>query len=101
MPVLRLEKTSQFFLCFQFVATYVHVASMQLQFYTYIIIYIPCAKDIQFCLSSRYEVLTVRKGGVLDPTQVKQLSWNPRVFLHAGFLSDEECDHLISVVINI
>ncbi|XP_065878152.1 probable prolyl 4-hydroxylase 6 [Euphorbia lathyris] len=30
-----------------------------------------------------------------DPTRVTQLSWRPRAFLYEGFLSDEECDHLI------
>ncbi|KAF4353598.1 hypothetical protein F8388_017773 [Cannabis sativa] len=32
----------------------------------------------------------------IDPSRVVQLSWRPRVFLYEGFLSDEECDHLIS-----
>nr|XP_011470346.1 PREDICTED: probable prolyl 4-hydroxylase 12 isoform X1 [Fragaria vesca subsp. vesca] len=31
----------------------------------------------------------------IDPSRVVQLSWRPRVFLYEGFLSDEECDHLI------
>ncbi|CAK9185042.1 unnamed protein product [Ilex paraguariensis] len=34
----------------------------------------------------------------IDPSRVVQLSWRPRVFLYRGFLSDEECDHLISLV---
>ncbi|KAK9143752.1 hypothetical protein Syun_013152 [Stephania yunnanensis] len=33
----------------------------------------------------------------VDPSRVVQLSWHPRVFLYRGFLSDEECDHLISL----
>ncbi|KAJ7969934.1 putative Prolyl 4-hydroxylase alpha subunit [Quillaja saponaria] len=33
----------------------------------------------------------------IDPSRVVQLSWQPRVFLYKGFLSDEECDHLISL----
>ncbi|WOL03973.1 hypothetical protein Cni_G12693 [Canna indica] len=33
----------------------------------------------------------------LDPTRVIQLSWRPRAFLYKGFLSEEECDHLISL----
>ncbi|KAF3432969.1 hypothetical protein FNV43_RR24071 [Rhamnella rubrinervis] len=33
----------------------------------------------------------------VDPSRVVQLSWRPRVFLYKGFLSDEECDHLISL----
>ncbi|XP_011084431.1 probable prolyl 4-hydroxylase 12 isoform X1 [Sesamum indicum] len=34
----------------------------------------------------------------IDPSQVIQLSWQPRVFLYRNFLSDEECDYLISWV---
>ncbi|XP_068647322.1 probable prolyl 4-hydroxylase 6 isoform X2 [Aristolochia californica] len=30
-----------------------------------------------------------------DHSQVFQLSWHPRAILYKGFLSDEECDHLI------
>ncbi|KAM7504770.1 hypothetical protein LguiB_003674 [Lonicera macranthoides] len=33
----------------------------------------------------------------INPSRVSQLSWRPRVFLYRGFLSDEECDHLISL----
>lgn len=33
----------------------------------------------------------------LDPSRVVQLSWQPRVFVYRGFISDEECDHLISL----
>ncbi|CAI0546611.1 unnamed protein product [Linum tenue] len=35
----------------------------------------------------------------VDPSRVISLSWRPRVFLYQGFLTDEECDHLISLVI--
>uniref|UniRef100_A0A0D6QZA4 procollagen-proline 4-dioxygenase n=1 Tax=Araucaria cunninghamii TaxID=56994 RepID=A0A0D6QZA4_ARACU len=31
------------------------------------------------------------------PTKVQQISWKPRAFVYRGFLSDEECDHLISL----
>ncbi|PIN22264.1 Prolyl 4-hydroxylase alpha subunit [Handroanthus impetiginosus] len=34
----------------------------------------------------------------IDPSQVIQLSWQPRVFLYRNFLSEEECDYLISWV---
>ncbi|KAJ7521897.1 hypothetical protein O6H91_19G073400 [Diphasiastrum complanatum] len=34
-------------------------------------------------------------GVAIDPSRVTQLSWNPRAFLYKGFLTDEECDHLI------
>uniref|UniRef100_A0A7I4BY86 procollagen-proline 4-dioxygenase n=1 Tax=Physcomitrium patens TaxID=3218 RepID=A0A7I4BY86_PHYPA len=43
------------------------------------------------------------EGGVIqqvsriDPTRVKQLSWKPRAFLYSNFLSDAECDHMISL----
>ncbi|KAF5191763.1 Prolyl 4-hydroxylase alpha subunit protein, partial [Thalictrum thalictroides] len=33
----------------------------------------------------------------VDPSQVIQLSWRPRLFLYRSFLSDEECNHLISL----
>ncbi|KAJ6958837.1 prolyl 4-hydroxylase 7 [Populus alba x Populus x berolinensis] len=32
-----------------------------------------------------------------DPTRAAQLSWQPRAFVYKGFLSDEECDHLIDL----
>ncbi|CAN0891741.1 Probable prolyl 4-hydroxylase 12 [Linum grandiflorum] len=32
----------------------------------------------------------------MDPSRVVSLSWRPRVFLNEGFLTDEECDHLIA-----
>ncbi|GMI98193.1 hypothetical protein like AT3G28480 [Hibiscus trionum] len=32
-----------------------------------------------------------------DPTRVTQLSWHPRAFIYKGFLSSEECDHLITL----
>ncbi|KAG1347556.1 Prolyl 4-hydroxylase 2 [Cocos nucifera] len=32
-----------------------------------------------------------------DPKRVTQLSWSPRAFLYRGFLSYEECDHLIKL----
>ncbi|KAF7802916.1 putative prolyl 4-hydroxylase 7 [Senna tora] len=43
-------------------------------------------------------VLRLNRDGssvVVDPTRVTQLSWRPRAFLYKGFLSEEECDHLI------
>ncbi|KAK9107853.1 hypothetical protein Syun_023864 [Stephania yunnanensis] len=36
-------------------------------------------------------------GAGFDPTRVTQLSWQPRAFLYKGFLSDEECDHLVEL----
>ncbi|XP_044504839.1 probable prolyl 4-hydroxylase 12 [Mangifera indica] len=37
------------------------------------------------------------KVNKIDPSRVIELSWQPRVFLYSGFLSDEECDHLVSL----
>ncbi|CAL4920927.1 unnamed protein product [Urochloa decumbens] len=36
-------------------------------------------------------------AGRFDPTRVAHVSWHPRAFLHEGFLSDAECDHLIAL----
>ncbi|KAI5057397.1 hypothetical protein GOP47_0027412 [Adiantum capillus-veneris] len=33
----------------------------------------------------------------IDPTKVINLSWKPRAFLYKGFLTEEECDHLIEL----
>jgi len=33
----------------------------------------------------------------VDPSRATQLSWSPRAFLYKGFLSNEECDHLITL----
>lgn len=33
----------------------------------------------------------------IDPSQVINVSWKPRAFLYKGFLTEEECDHLISL----
>ncbi|KAJ6811568.1 prolyl 4-hydroxylase 2 precursor [Iris pallida] len=38
-----------------------------------------------------------RGDALLDPTRVTQLSWRPRAFLYMGFLSHQECDHLIAL----
>ncbi|KAB1204844.1 Prolyl 4-hydroxylase subunit alpha-1 [Morella rubra] len=37
----------------------------------------------------------------IDPSRVVQLSSQPRVFLYMGFLSDKECDHLISLAYGV
>ncbi|CAM8976451.1 unnamed protein product [Rhodiola kirilowii] len=37
------------------------------------------------------------KKYTIDPSKVSQLSWHPRAFVFRGFLSDEECDHLIEL----
>ncbi|GKV39089.1 hypothetical protein SLEP1_g46904 [Rubroshorea leprosula] len=34
---------------------------------------------------------------IINPSKVKQISWKPRAFVYEGFLTDLECDHLISL----
>lgn len=34
---------------------------------------------------------------IINPSKVKQVSWKPRAFVYEGFLTDEECDHLVSL----
>ncbi|PIA44680.1 hypothetical protein AQUCO_01700346v1 [Aquilegia coerulea] len=36
-------------------------------------------------------------AAIVYPSKVKQISWKPRAFVYQGFLTDEECDHLISL----
>ncbi|CAN1144430.1 Probable prolyl 4-hydroxylase 4 [Linum perenne] len=36
-------------------------------------------------------------SSVIDPSKVKQVSWKPRAFVYQGFLTDLECEHLISL----
>ncbi|XP_038903083.1 probable prolyl 4-hydroxylase 4 [Benincasa hispida] len=36
-------------------------------------------------------------SSIVNPAKVKQISWNPRAFVYEGFLTDLECDHLISL----
>ncbi|KAK4283570.1 hypothetical protein QN277_000507 [Acacia crassicarpa] len=36
-------------------------------------------------------------SSIVDPSKVKQISWKPRAFVYEGFLTDLECDHLISI----
>uniref|UniRef100_A0A7N0V1B9 procollagen-proline 4-dioxygenase n=1 Tax=Kalanchoe fedtschenkoi TaxID=63787 RepID=A0A7N0V1B9_KALFE len=45
----------------------------------------------------RPEVNHSLNKGAVDPSRVTQLSWHPRAFVYRGFLSDEECDHLIAL----
>ena len=35
---------------------------------------------------------------IVHPTRVEQISWKPRAFVYKGFLSNEECKHLISLM---
>ncbi|CAA6669048.1 unnamed protein product [Spirodela intermedia] len=36
-------------------------------------------------------------ASVINAARVKQISWKPRAFVYEGFLTDEECDHLVSL----
>ncbi|KAB2085156.1 hypothetical protein ERO13_A05G362700v2 [Gossypium hirsutum] len=58
---------------------------------------------LQSCLVSadiNGSVLKMKTGTSsvpFDPTHVTQLSWRPRAFIYKGFLSSDECDHLITL----
>ncbi|MBA0726219.1 hypothetical protein Golax_002061 [Gossypium laxum] len=58
---------------------------------------------LQSCLVSadiNGSVLKMKTGTSsvpFDPTHVTQLSWHPRAFVYKGFLSSDECDHLITL----
>ncbi|KAA8530295.1 hypothetical protein F0562_005004 [Nyssa sinensis] len=43
------------------------------------------------------KLTTGASSAPFDPTRVTQLSWRPRAFIYRGFLTDEECDHLINL----
>ncbi|KAJ9537270.1 hypothetical protein OSB04_030003 [Centaurea solstitialis] len=36
-------------------------------------------------------------SSIINPSKVKQVSWKPRAFVYEGFLTEEECDHMISL----
>ncbi|XP_059649146.1 probable prolyl 4-hydroxylase 4 [Cornus florida] len=36
-------------------------------------------------------------SAVVNPAKVEQISWKPRAFVYRGFLTDDECNHLISL----
>ncbi|XP_071940336.1 prolyl 4-hydroxylase 2-like isoform X2 [Coffea arabica] len=42
-------------------------------------------------------VATSWSSSIINPSKVKQISWKPRAFVYKGFLTDEECNHLISL----
>ncbi|URE00848.1 prolyl 4-hydroxylase, partial [Musa troglodytarum] len=46
----------------------------------------PLLQQDSFALSSHF-----------DPSKVIQLTWHPRVFFYEKFLTDEDCDHLITL----
>lgn len=50
---------------------------------------------------TKSSVLKLVTGGgsssIIDPTRVTQISWRPRAFIYRNFLTNEECDHLITL----
>ncbi|KAK4365922.1 hypothetical protein RND71_013802 [Anisodus tanguticus] len=36
-------------------------------------------------------------SAIINPSKAKQISWKPRAFVYEGFLTDEECNHLIAL----
>ncbi|XP_044480222.1 probable prolyl 4-hydroxylase 7 [Mangifera indica] len=42
-------------------------------------------------------ILRLQRKAQFDPAHVTQLSWSPRAFIYKGFLTPEECDHLIDL----
>lgn len=58
----------------------------------------------RFCNSVLFLLLLIasiaRKSAsnsIINPSKVKTISWRPRAFVYEGFLTDEECNHLISL----
>ncbi|KAK5805153.1 hypothetical protein PVK06_032805 [Gossypium arboreum] len=49
-----------------------------------------------FLYQSCYSFLSP-PSSIINPSKVKQASWKPRAFVYEGFLTDLECDHLISL----
>ncbi|XP_073156261.1 probable prolyl 4-hydroxylase 6 [Henckelia pumila] len=50
--------------------------------------------------SGKESLLGLAKGSSstpFDPSRVTQIAWSPRAFVYKGFLTDEECAHLISL----
>ncbi|XP_022848876.1 prolyl 4-hydroxylase 2-like [Olea europaea var. sylvestris] len=45
------------------------------------------ASIVQKCLCS----------SIINPSKVKTVSWKPRAFVYEGFLTKDECNHLISL----
>lgn len=43
------------------------------------------------------QMVTGAPASYIDPTRVTAISWHPRAFLYKGFLTYEECDHLITL----
>ncbi|KAM7485162.1 hypothetical protein LguiA_001171 [Lonicera macranthoides] len=50
-----------------------------------------------FLLSIVSFVYKSSSSSIINPSKVKQVSSKPRAFVYEGFLTDEECDHLVSL----
>uniref|UniRef100_A0A0E0CVP3 procollagen-proline 4-dioxygenase n=1 Tax=Oryza meridionalis TaxID=40149 RepID=A0A0E0CVP3_9ORYZ len=50
-----------------------------------------------FVAGDPYATAAAGGGRRFDPSRAVDVSWRPRAFLYEGFLSDAECDHLISL----
>ncbi|CAL5337800.1 unnamed protein product [Camellia sinensis] len=69
-----------------------------------------CSKRLVSVLMIRFSPLSVillvsissiiyesSSSSIINPSKVKQVSSKPRAFVYEGFLTDEECNHLISL----
>ncbi|XP_051128048.1 probable prolyl 4-hydroxylase 4 [Andrographis paniculata] len=50
-----------------------------------------------FFLSIALIARNVSCSSIVNPSKVKTISWQPRAFVYEGFLTDEECNHLVSL----
>ncbi|CAD5170007.1 unnamed protein product [Musa acuminata subsp. malaccensis] len=64
---------------------------------------LPCSsRELELGIeSSKHDPLLQQDSFALsihfDPSKVIQLTWHPRVFFYERFLTDEDCDHLITL----
>ncbi|KAJ6683827.1 hypothetical protein OIU85_007515 [Salix viminalis] len=67
----------------------------------YILMVSLCLLTLEVFPPLSYASIETSKTGAFtkafDPTRATQVSWKPRAFVYTGFLSDEECDHLINL----
>ncbi|KAG6529084.1 hypothetical protein ZIOFF_011278 [Zingiber officinale] len=52
---------------------------------------------VLFAFAAIRVLSAVADHSFIDPSRVIQLSWRPRAFLYKGFLSYEECEHLVAL----
>ncbi|KAJ0093452.1 hypothetical protein Patl1_25523 [Pistacia atlantica] len=55
------------------------------------------AVSISFLIHKPSGSFLAPPSSIINPSKVKQISWKPRAFVYEGFLTDLECDHLISL----